>query len=47
MSQQELADIVGVTKGAVSNWELGVRQVPRGRFLERYVEALRALAEVA
>lgn len=47
LSQRELADIVGVTKGAISNWELGVRQVPRGPLLERYVQALRALAEVA
>lgn len=45
LTQQEIADIVGVTRGAISHWELGVRSTPRGHLLDRYVEALRALAE--
>lgn len=47
LSQQELADIVGVTRGAISHWERGARSMPRGPLLERYVMALRALREAA
>lgn len=46
LTQQELADAIGVTRAAVSFWESGLR-TPRGQFLDRYVEALRALKEAA
>lgn len=42
MSQQEIAQIVGVSKQAVSHWEAGIR-TPRGALLYRYAEAVRAL----
>lgn len=42
LSQQELAEIVGVTNGAISHWETGNRR-PQGDLLDRYVEALNAL----
>ncbi|MFC9637131.1 helix-turn-helix domain-containing protein [Streptomyces mirabilis] len=45
MPQQELAEIVGVSQQAISHWEAGIR-TPRGVFLERYVDALRALREL-
>lgn len=44
LSQQEIADIVGVTRNTISGYELGVR-APQGAHLDRYVEALRALRE--
>lgn len=47
LSQQQLADIVGASRQAVSQWESGARMVPRGALLNRYVEALRALKEGA
>jgi DNA-binding transcriptional regulator YiaG len=46
LSQQEIADIVGVTRNTISGYELGVR-TPQGAHLDRYVEALRALREAA
>jgi DNA-binding XRE family transcriptional regulator len=47
LSQQEMADIVGVTRQAIGHWENGTRSTPRGPLLGRYVDALRALREVA
>lgn len=45
LTQQELARIVGVSRAAVAQWESGARR-PRGAFLDRYAEALRALRDV-
>ena len=46
LTQQELADVVGVTRTAVSNYEQGIR-TPRGIALTRYVEAIRTLRDQA
>jgi DNA-binding transcriptional regulator YiaG len=46
LSQGELAQAIGVTRQAISNWESGVR-TPQGTFLERYVTAIRTLRESA
>ncbi|MFF6939986.1 helix-turn-helix domain-containing protein [Streptomyces lavendulae] len=46
LSQQELANAIGVTHQAVSHWEAGIR-TPRGAVLDRYVDALRALREAS
>lgn len=46
LSQQELADFIGVTRAAVANWESGTR-TPRGQRLTRYVEAIRTLTDAA
>lgn len=46
LSQQELADAIGVTRQAISHWEVGTR-TPRGALLDRYVDAIRALQEAA
>lgn len=48
LSQSELANIVGVTRQAISQYESGARLVPRNpEVRERYVVALRTLREVA
>ncbi|KUN03945.1 hypothetical protein AQI95_21130 [Streptomyces yokosukanensis] len=44
LSQQELADAIGVTRQAVSHWEAGIR-TPRGIFLDRYIDAIRAMRD--
>lgn len=46
LSQQELANVIGATRQAVSHYENGLR-TPRGTLLDRYVEAIRALREAA
>lgn len=40
LSQKQLADLVGVSKAAVSCWETGVRGVPAGDNLVRLAETL-------
>ncbi|HEV2640156.1 MAG TPA: helix-turn-helix transcriptional regulator [Actinocrinis sp.] len=48
LSQQTVADIVGVSRHAISQWESGARMTPRDpRALKRYVEVLRTLREAA
>jgi DNA-binding transcriptional regulator YiaG len=44
LSQQEVADAVGVAKATISHWEAGAR-TPRGVLRIRYAEAIRALRE--
>lgn len=44
LSQGELAQAIGVTRQAISNWESGIR-TPKGEFLVRYVSAIRTLRE--
>lgn len=44
VSQQELADALGVTRAAISHWETGTRS-PRGELRRRYVSAIRVLQE--
>ncbi len=46
LSQQEVAEAVGVTRQAVGHWETGARR-PSGPILGRYVEALRVLEDAA
>jgi transcriptional regulator with XRE-family HTH domain len=45
LSQQALADLIGVSRQAVSHWETGLRD-PAGAALIRYAEAIQALQEV-
>lgn len=45
LTQQELADIVGVTRNTISSYELGTRTPQAGRARERYAAALRAISE--
>jgi len=40
LSQRQLADFVGVSKGTVSCWETGARAVPAGNNLMRLAEVL-------
>lgn len=46
LSQQEVADALGVTRAAVGHWETGSRS-PRGRRLAEYVDVIRVLRESA
>ncbi|WP_405597600.1 helix-turn-helix domain-containing protein [Streptomyces sp. NBC_01410] len=46
LTQQELADAIGVTRAAISQWEAGTR-TPRGVLLDRYVDAIRELRDAA
>jgi transcriptional regulator with XRE-family HTH domain len=45
LSQDELAGVLGVSRPAVTRWELGQR-TPRGDLAERYAAALDRLAGV-
>ena len=48
LSQQTVADIVGVSRHAISQWETGARVTPRNPQARRkYVEVLRTLREAA
>lgn len=46
LSQQNLADAMGVTRAAVSHWETGTRS-PRGELRYRYMSAISVLRESA
>jgi DNA-binding transcriptional regulator YiaG len=43
LSQQDVADAIGVTPAAVSYWETGTRE-PRAAHLPRYLEILQRCA---
>ena len=48
LPQQVIADIVGVSRHAISQWESGARKTPRDRrAFRRYAEVLQALREAA
>ncbi|MFJ7069866.1 helix-turn-helix domain-containing protein [Streptomyces sp. NPDC101115] len=42
LSQQEIADALGVSRSAIAQWEQGVRY-PRERYRAAYAEALDAM----
>lgn len=44
MTQQELADVLGVTQGAVANWENGIRK-PDIFMLKKIADALQCTAD--
>jgi len=46
LSLDAIAQVLGVSRQAVSNWELGLRD-PRPEHLRLYAEVLRSLQEVA
>lgn len=46
LSQEDLAEVLGVTGAAVSRWETGARQ-PAGQHLVDYCELLQALDQLA
>jgi transcriptional regulator with XRE-family HTH domain len=45
LTQQDLADIVGVQRASIARYELSLRE-PRGEVRERYAEILRGLQRV-
>jgi len=45
LSQQQLADALGVTRAAISHWETGTRSPRRGEMRHRYMSAVRVLRE--
>lgn len=45
LTQGELAEAIGVTRQAVTQWESGARS-PRGRHLDAYAEAIATLRDV-
>jgi transcriptional regulator with XRE-family HTH domain len=45
LTQVEVAELVGCSSAAVSQWEAGLRR-PRGALLERYLRVLRILRDV-
>lgn len=48
LTQQFIADIVGVSRPAIAQWEKGSRTTPRDpRAFRRYLEVLQALREAA
>jgi transcriptional regulator with XRE-family HTH domain len=46
VSQQQVADELGINRVSVARWELGAR-IPRGPLRLRYVELLDELREIA
>ena len=47
LSQQTLAEAVGVTRESISRWETGEREPTRGTNAERYLAALEYLVTQA